>query len=262
MESAWSPTEAYQYHDQISDLAGFVDQLGLEQLALIGTSMGGIIAMAYAGAHPERLVRLVINDIGPDAEVGSQRITQMVGDRPEEFASLEDAMAYRRLVSPITARRSAEDQRELALGVLRQQPDGRWVWKMDPATSDSGCSKVRHCGPIYGPLCNASLPDVGGVGRRAMSSLRHKPGVWSMSCRRPSWSPCPAWARADADRAGGPGCFGTLSGSTRGCSFRVVITCLLANTRHLRQCPLLSMPSMLSMHRSTVPDLILSSSRS
>jgi pimeloyl-ACP methyl ester carboxylesterase len=95
--------------------------------------MGGIIAMAYAGAHPERLVRLVINDIGPDAEVGSQRITQMVGDRPEEFASLEDAIAYRRLVSPITARRSEEDQRELALGVLRQQPDGRWVWKMDPA---------------------------------------------------------------------------------------------------------------------------------
>jgi esterase len=132
-ESAWSPTEAYQYHDQISDLVGFVDQLELERFTLIGTSMGGIIAMAYAGAHPERLVRLVINDIGPDAEMGSQRITQMVGDRPEAFASLEDAMAYRRSVSPITAQRSEEDQRELALGVLRQQPDGRWVWKMDPA---------------------------------------------------------------------------------------------------------------------------------
>ena len=132
-ETAWSPTEAYQYNDQISDLAGFIDQLGLEQFILIGTSMGGIIAMAYAGAHPERLVRLVINDIGPDAEVGSQRITQTVGDRPEEFANLDDAMAYRRLVSPITAGRSVEDQRELALGVLRQQSDGRWVWKMDPA---------------------------------------------------------------------------------------------------------------------------------
>ena len=132
-ESAWSPTEAYHYHDQISDLAGLVDQLGLEQFTLIGTSMGGIIAMAYAGAHPGRVVRLVINDIGPDAEVGSQRIAQTVGDRPEEFANLEDAMAYRRLVSPITAGRSVEDQRELALGVLRQQPNGRWVWKMDPA---------------------------------------------------------------------------------------------------------------------------------
>ena len=43
------------------------------------------------------------------------------------------AVAYRREVSPITAARSIEDQRELALGVLRQQADGRWVWKMDPA---------------------------------------------------------------------------------------------------------------------------------
>jgi pimeloyl-ACP methyl ester carboxylesterase len=132
-ESAWSPVGAYQYSDQVGDLEGLVDQLGLEQFTLIGTSMGGIIAMAYAGAHPERLVRLVINDIGPDAETGSQRITQMVGDRPEAFATLEDAMAYRRQMSPIVASRSEEEQRELALGVLRRQADGRWVWKMDPA---------------------------------------------------------------------------------------------------------------------------------
>src|SRR3989454_6589641 len=132
-ESAWSPDGAYQYRDQVGDLAGLVDQLGLTRFTLIGTSMGGIIAMAYAEAHAERLVRLVINDIGPDVEGGSQRITQMVGSRPEEFATLEDAMAYRREVSPVTASRPMTDQRELALGVLRQRPDGQWVWKMDPA---------------------------------------------------------------------------------------------------------------------------------
>jgi pimeloyl-ACP methyl ester carboxylesterase len=89
--------------------------------------------MGYAGVHGHRLRRLVINDIGPDVEGGSQRITQMVGSRPEAFASLDDAMAYRRQMSPIVAGRSLDDQRELALGVLRQQPDGRWTWKMDPA---------------------------------------------------------------------------------------------------------------------------------
>lgn len=132
-ESGWSPAGDYQYRDQASDLAELVDQLELPSFTLIGTSMGGIIAMAYAEAHAERLRRLVINDIGPDVEGGSGRITQMVGSRPEEFATLDDAMAYRREVSPITASRSADDQRELALGVLRQRPDGRWVWKMDPA---------------------------------------------------------------------------------------------------------------------------------
>ena len=131
-ESAWSTSGAYQYGDQVADLAAIVDKLGLSQFTLIGTSMGGIIAMAYAGAHPDRLVRLVINDIGPDAEVGSQRITQMVGSRPDEFQTLDEAMAYRRQMSPIVAGRSLEDQRELALGVLRPRPDGRWIWKMDP----------------------------------------------------------------------------------------------------------------------------------
>jgi esterase len=132
-ESAWSPVSAYEYRDQVGDLAAVVDKLGLSRFTLIGTSMGGIIAMAYAGAHPDRLTHLVINDIGPDVEVGSQRITQMVGSRPDEFGTLDDAMAYRREMSPIVAGRTLDDQRELALGVLRQRPDGRWIWKMDPA---------------------------------------------------------------------------------------------------------------------------------
>jgi pimeloyl-ACP methyl ester carboxylesterase len=36
---------------------------------------------------------------------------------------------------PIAAkfRRSSQGQHELALGVLRQRPDGKWAWKMDPA---------------------------------------------------------------------------------------------------------------------------------
>src|SRR5207302_3985048 len=91
------------------------------------------IAMAYAAGHGARLRALVINDIGPDVEAGSSRITDLVGSRPEDFASLEAAMAYRRETSPITAARPLDDQRELALGVLRTRPDGRWGWKMDPA---------------------------------------------------------------------------------------------------------------------------------
>ena len=132
-ESAWSPDGAYRYEDQVGDLAGLVDRLGLQRFTLIGTSMGGIIAMTYSGAHAEQLAGLVINDIGPDPEVGTQRITQMVGDRPPTFATLDDAMAYRRRVSPIVASRTEDDQRELALGVLRRHDDGTWGWKMDPA---------------------------------------------------------------------------------------------------------------------------------
>ena len=148
-KSAWSPAGAYRYEDQASDLAGFVRQLGLDKYVLIGTSMGGIIAMTYAAEHAARLSGLVINDIGPDPEAGTPRITQMVGSRPEEFASLEEAMAYRRSASPILAARSAEDQHELALGVLRREMGGRWQWKMDPAYIRQ---RVEHGPPGRPPL--------------------------------------------------------------------------------------------------------------
>ena len=148
-ESAWSPAGAYRYEDQAGDLAEFARQLGLDKFVLIGTSMGGIIAMTYAAAHAEQLSGLVINDIGPDAEAGTRRITQMVGSRPNEFATLEEAMAYRRSASPILAARSAEDQHELALGVLRQRADGKWGWKMDPAYIRQ---RVEHGPPVRPPL--------------------------------------------------------------------------------------------------------------
>ena len=132
-ESEWSPTAAYGYAEQAADLAALVDQLGYGRFTLIGTSMGGIIAMTYAAQHADRLAALVLNDIGPDMEAGSGRITQSVGARPDDFASLDDVIAYRRDFSPITAGRPEADQRELALGQTREGADGRWQWKLDPA---------------------------------------------------------------------------------------------------------------------------------
>jgi pimeloyl-ACP methyl ester carboxylesterase len=150
-ESAWSPEGAYQYADQAGDLAALVDQLGLDRFVLIGTSMGGIIAMAYAAQHADRLRGLVINDIGPDVEAGSSRITGMVGSRPAYFASLDEAMEYRRQSSPITAGRPLEDQRETALGVLRERPDGRWAWKMDPAYIEQRVKRGAPARPALWP---------------------------------------------------------------------------------------------------------------
>src|SRR5260370_4193471 len=54
-ESGWSPDGAYGYSDQASDLADFVAALVPGRVALIGTSMRGIIAMAYAARQQEPL---------------------------------------------------------------------------------------------------------------------------------------------------------------------------------------------------------------
>jgi pimeloyl-ACP methyl ester carboxylesterase len=151
-ESAWSPDGAYQYADQAGDLATLVDRLGLDRFLLIGTSMGGVIAMVYAMQHAGRLRGLALNDIGPDVEAGSSRITQTVGTRPNDFASLDKAMQYRREISPITAGRPIEDQEETARGVVREQPDGRWVWKMDPAYIDQRIKQGPPKRPALWPV--------------------------------------------------------------------------------------------------------------
>jgi pimeloyl-ACP methyl ester carboxylesterase len=148
-ESAWSPEGAYQYADQAGDLGALVDRLGIGRFVLIGTSMGGVIAMVYARQHGDRLRGLVLNDIGPDVEAGSGRITQTVGSRPNDFASLEEAMQYRRETSPITAARPLDDQEETARGVLRERPDGRWAWKMDPAYIEQ---RIARGAPVRPPL--------------------------------------------------------------------------------------------------------------
>jgi pimeloyl-ACP methyl ester carboxylesterase len=150
-ESAWSPDGAYQYADQAGDLTALVDRLGIERFVLIGTSMGGIIAMAYAAQHAQRLRGLVLNDIGPDVEAGSTRVTGMVGSRPADFASLDEAMEYRRQSSPITAARPLEDQEETARGVLRQRPDGRWAWKIDPAYIEQRVKRGAPARPSLWP---------------------------------------------------------------------------------------------------------------
>jgi pimeloyl-ACP methyl ester carboxylesterase len=65
----------YSMESQAEDVGAVADALGLERFALVGHSMGAGVALAYAGAHPERVTHLLVADpIGdgtqtPEAEV-------------------------------------------------------------------------------------------------------------------------------------------------------------------------------------------------
>lgn len=50
----------YYIWDNVQDVLGVADQLGLERFSLIGHSMGASIATLVAGAFPERLNKLVL----------------------------------------------------------------------------------------------------------------------------------------------------------------------------------------------------------
>ena len=55
-----SDPRAYAIEDYVSDLEDLREHLGLERMQLFGHSHGGIVAIAYAAGHPERIERLIL----------------------------------------------------------------------------------------------------------------------------------------------------------------------------------------------------------
>lgn len=53
------------YSAMVEDVLHFMDSRGLSKVRLMGHSMGGKVAMAFACQYPERLERLVVVDIAP-----------------------------------------------------------------------------------------------------------------------------------------------------------------------------------------------------
>jgi pimeloyl-ACP methyl ester carboxylesterase len=75
------------------DVASLLDAMRVKEVALIGTSLGGIIGMIMAAVMPHRLLGLVLNDVGPELDpAGMKRIGGFVG-KPVQFPSWEAAVA-------------------------------------------------------------------------------------------------------------------------------------------------------------------------
>src|SRR5919204_5507827 len=53
-------SRAYRTEDYVADLEELRAHLGLEQIRLLGHSHGGVVAQAYAAAHPDRVEKLVL----------------------------------------------------------------------------------------------------------------------------------------------------------------------------------------------------------
>ncbi|KAA0224374.1 alpha/beta hydrolase, partial [bacterium] len=89
-ESDWGPADGYHVLNYLADLEAIREALALERFTLIGTSMGGLITMAYAITYPDRVRRAVLNDVGPEiSPEGLQRIMAYVGHAPEAFADMK-----------------------------------------------------------------------------------------------------------------------------------------------------------------------------
>lgn len=56
--------DSFTYHDMSADIKEYCNDKQLTNIALIGHSMGGKVAMLFAATHPEMVDKLIVADIG------------------------------------------------------------------------------------------------------------------------------------------------------------------------------------------------------
>ena len=139
-ETAWAPPDQYGTFEMVADLEAFVAALGLGRFVLLGLSMGGIVAIEYAGRRPSALERLVIVDIAPEiATDGMRNITESVA-RSDVFDSVDAAFARARQDNPIPP--EAHQFHRVRHSLMRTD-DGRWTYRYDRALRDPGNIRPR-----------------------------------------------------------------------------------------------------------------------
>jgi pimeloyl-ACP methyl ester carboxylesterase len=133
-----APDGDYSDAALLGDVAAFVDALDLRRLTLVGLSMGGRVAINYAGRHPGRIERLVVVDIGPEiAPAGRARVGVLMAGAPEGFATVDEVVAYMRANNLLYTQAML---RHRAQHAVRALPEGGLTWKYDRALRDA----IRH----------------------------------------------------------------------------------------------------------------------
>jgi pimeloyl-ACP methyl ester carboxylesterase len=133
-DTDWAPGGRYRRDDFVADVRAFLDDRGWPAATLIALSMGGLNAIAFAASHPDRARGLVIVDVAPTvAQAGVTAIRKQLAVR--DFATFDEAVAQALAFNP---RRTEANIRERLGHSMRQGPDGRWVYKFDPAIGGGG----------------------------------------------------------------------------------------------------------------------------
>lgn len=143
-DTAWheGASRVYGSRPMVDDVGAFADDVGWDEFALLGLSMGGINAFLYAGLEPARVRRLAVLDIGPEvAAAGLARIMGNVSSGPDVFDDVDDAFARARSENPKAPLDTLRHRTEHA---LRPTADGRFELKYDRSLRDGTARRDDH----------------------------------------------------------------------------------------------------------------------
>lgn len=140
--------DEFSYQAMADDLLEFLNSQALDRVHLLGHSMGGKTAMQFAACYPQRLNRLIIEDISPSAYAPRHL---------EIFAAL-DQLQLKQLGSRGEADRLLQtavpdlEVRQFLLKNLQRQADGGFSWRFNLPVLQKHYSALIATLDISGPI--------------------------------------------------------------------------------------------------------------
>lgn len=166
-DSDWT-RDGYRAESFVSDIAAFTSRLEMVPFDYVGHSLGARVGLAYAGAHPRTVRRLVLSDTGPEVpREGAKFAQNVVGSAGEVrgFRSREEALAHFQKLhpewQPVFHRLHARHQ-------LRENWAGKLVFKADPDLFwMTGSAGLREIPWIWEMTARITAPTLVLWGRRS-----------------------------------------------------------------------------------------------
>jgi pimeloyl-ACP methyl ester carboxylesterase len=131
-DSAWADPQTYLFETHAEDLHALLEKLDLNDVVLIGHSMGGMISLLHTATHPGRIGRLVIVD--SIMLMPMDRVTKMreFSARPGKSYATQDELVARYRLEPAESQLAAPEViHRMAVHSGRKDGEGRWQHKAD-----------------------------------------------------------------------------------------------------------------------------------
>jgi pimeloyl-ACP methyl ester carboxylesterase len=182
-QSDWTGSATYTIEQEGRDALRLLDHLGVARAVILGTSRGGLIGMVLGAVARDRVLGLILNDVGPEiAQDGLTRIFDYVGRNPA--GKTHQGYAERLSRTPgfdgVPMSRWLEEARKLSV----ETPDGLRI-PYDPALREAFLKAFEGPPVDLWPLFDALQGLPLALIRGANSDLLTPETVQKMQARRP-----------------------------------------------------------------------------
>jgi len=142
--SDWALPPAYSCGDYVADVGNLVNALRLEDVILMGHSMGALHATRYAALRPEKAAALIHADIEPCPPAWNKKyLLNLYENLPPAYESINEYVQEARKNSPYA---EEEMLHRIASFALEEGTDGKWRPRFDrEVLFHFDCYDLRPC---------------------------------------------------------------------------------------------------------------------